>query len=89
MKRDDPIEIWTDIRQTTIPLILQGIKLWPAAHLITYGAILEEYRLAWVDLVEIFWVTILATQAAAASNNRGVTNEDDAMAGGGGIETPK
>lgn len=38
-----------------------GWKLWPFAHLITYGVIPIEQRLLWVDCVELVWVTILST----------------------------
>ena len=38
-----------------------GWKLWPFAHLITYGVIPVEQRLLWVDCVELIWVTILST----------------------------
>ncbi|KAA8539373.1 hypothetical protein F0562_026065 [Nyssa sinensis] len=39
-----------------------GWKLWPFAHLITYGVIPVEQRLLWVDCVELVWVTILSTR---------------------------
>lgn len=38
-----------------------GWKLWPFAHLITYGLVPVEQRLLWVDCVELIWVTILST----------------------------
>lgn len=38
-----------------------GWKLWPFAHLITYGVIPVEQRLLWVDMIELIWVTILST----------------------------
>jgi protein Mpv17 len=37
-----------------------GWKLWPFAHLVTYGLVPIEQRLLWVDCVEIVWVTILS-----------------------------
>ncbi|KAK0602064.1 hypothetical protein LWI29_030001 [Acer saccharum] len=37
-----------------------GWKLWPFAHLVTYGLIPLEQRLLWVDCVELIWVTILS-----------------------------
>ncbi|KAF4347195.1 hypothetical protein G4B88_031212 [Cannabis sativa] len=40
---------------------LAGWKLWPFAHLITYGVVPIEQRLLWVDCVELVWVTILST----------------------------
>lgn len=42
-------------------LLQAGWKLWPFAHLITYGVIPVEQRLLWVDCVELIWVTILST----------------------------
>jgi len=65
MKLEKPGVIVADMKRSTLPLIVSGLKLWPAAHLITYGLVPTENRLLWVDLVEILWVTILATQAAS------------------------
>ena len=64
MKRENLGTIWGDMKRTTVPLIVSGLKLWPLAHCVTYGLIPKENRVLWVDLVEILWVTILATQAA-------------------------
>mmetsp|Transcript_2476 Transcript_2476/g.3564 ORF Transcript_2476/g.3564 Transcript_2476/m.3564 type:complete len:343 (-) Transcript_2476:143-1171(-) len=64
MKLDSWERIWGDMKRTTIPLIVSGLKLWPLAHCVTYGLIPVENRLLWVDLVEIIWVTILANQAS-------------------------
>eukprot|EP00536_Pseudo-nitzschia_multiseries_P019256 jgi/Psemu1/299771/fgenesh1_pm.4242_\ len=66
MKRNSLRTIFGEMKRTTIPLIVSGLKLWPLAHCVTYGLIPVENRLLWVDLVEIAWVTILATAAAAA-----------------------
>lgn len=70
MKLDSLGNIWGDMKKSTLPLIANGLKLWVPVHCITYGLIPVENRLLWVDLVEIVWVTILASQAAAASNER-------------------
>lgn len=69
MKRDSLESMVNDVKRTTIPLIVSGLKLWPLAHCITYGVVPVENRLLWVDLVEILWVTILATQAAGATKS--------------------
>mmetsp|Transcript_17464 Transcript_17464/g.28580 ORF Transcript_17464/g.28580 Transcript_17464/m.28580 type:complete len:333 (+) Transcript_17464:187-1185(+) len=66
MQLQKPSQVWADIKRTTIPLVVSGLKLWPLAHCITYGLVPVENRLLWVDLVEIVWVTILATQAAGS-----------------------
>ncbi|XP_028082729.1 uncharacterized protein LOC114284036 isoform X3 [Camellia sinensis] len=47
-----------------------GWKLWPFAHLITYGVIPVEQRLLWVDCVELIWVTILSTYSNEKSEQR-------------------
>lgn len=64
MKMDKLENIFGEMKRTTIPLIVSGLKLWPLAHCVTYGLVPVENRLLWVDLVEIIWVTILATAAA-------------------------
>lgn len=64
MKFDKLENIFGEMKRTTIPLLLSGLKLWPLAHCVTYGLIPLENRLLWVDMVEIIWVTILATAAA-------------------------
>ncbi|XP_017190964.1 uncharacterized protein [Malus domestica] len=47
-----------------------GWKLWPFAHLVTYGVIPVEQRLLWVDCVELIWVTILSTYSNEKSEAR-------------------
>jgi protein Mpv17 len=76
MKLDSPKTIWAEMKRTTVPLLLSGLKLWPLAHCVTYGLVPVENRLLWVDFVEIFWVTILATTAAAGNDdNQDVQNK--------------
>lgn len=67
MKLNSPKTIWAEMKRTTVPLLVSGLKLWPLAHCVTYGLVPVENRLLWVDFVEIFWVTILATTAAAGN----------------------
>ena len=68
MKGNSLSSVWQDMKRTTIPLIVSGLKLWPLAHCITYGVIPVDNRLLWVDIVEILWVTILATQASGGGH---------------------
>ncbi|CAM9355941.1 unnamed protein product, partial [Phaeothamnion confervicola] len=65
LKGDDISKVWETVQSTSLPLLLSGLKLWPLAHVITYGLVPTENRLLWVDTVEILWVTILSKQAAA------------------------
>jgi protein Mpv17 len=66
LKLDSWQNIGGNMKRSTFPLMITGLKLWLPAHCITYGLVPVENRLLWVDMVEIVWVTILATQAAAA-----------------------
>ena len=68
-------DIGDEMKRTTVPLIVSGLKLWPLAHLVTYGLIPVENRLLWVDLVEIIWVTILATAAAGGDDMKSEEGE--------------
>ena len=76
MQRQSLETIWGDIKRTTVPLVVSGLKLWPLAHCVTYGLVPVENRLLWVDLVEIIWVTILATQAAGGGAAATATNTE-------------
>lgn len=75
-----PKDIVKEMKDTTVPLIMSGLKLWPLAHCITYGVVPVENRLLWVDLVEIIWVTILASAAAEASAGAKVDGDGDEKA---------
>ncbi|CAB9523051.1 PXMP2/4 family protein [Seminavis robusta] len=56
MKRESLESIWEDIKRTTIPLVVSGLKLWPLAHCITYGVIPVENRLILLKLFgSQFW----------------------------------
>lgn len=77
MQLQRPSQIWDDVKRTTIPLIISGLKLWPFVHCITYGLIPVENRLLWVDAVEIIWVTILASEASGGTEE-GIGAENEA-----------
>ena len=82
MQHESLEKIGSDVKRTTIPLVVSGLKLWPLAHCVTYVLIPVENRLLWVDFVEIVWVTILATQAAgggAVLPGEGNVNDADVI----------
>ncbi|CAM9529278.1 unnamed protein product [Ascophyllum nodosum] len=66
---------------TALPLVIAGIRLWPLAHLVTYGVIPIENRLLWVDFVEIIWVTILSRQAAEQARANDEPDGESAASG--------
>ncbi|KAH0986724.1 hypothetical protein GBA52_013901 [Prunus armeniaca] len=61
---------FSELKATFWPMLTAGWKLWPFAHLITYGVIPVEQRLLWVDCVELIWVTILSTYSNEKSEAR-------------------
>ncbi|XP_021742264.1 peroxisomal membrane protein 2-like [Chenopodium quinoa] len=61
MRLESPANIYKELKATFWPLLTTGWKLWPFAHIVTYGVIPVEQRLLWVDCVELIWVTILST----------------------------
>ncbi|XP_020086239.1 uncharacterized protein LOC109708813 [Ananas comosus] len=61
LRLESPASIFSELKSTFWPMLTAGWKLWPFAHLITYGVIPVEQRLLWVDCVELVWVTILST----------------------------
>jgi protein Mpv17 len=70
LRLESPVTVWKELRQSFVPMITAGWKLWPFAHLITYGLVPVEQRLLWVDMVEILWVCILATISNEKSEER-------------------
>ncbi|CAO2836056.1 unnamed protein product [Amaranthus hypochondriacus] len=70
LRFESPSSIFKELRTTFWPMLTAGWKLWPFAHLVTYGVIPVEQRLLWVDCVELVWVTILSTLSNEKSEAR-------------------
>ncbi|KAK8643848.1 hypothetical protein V6N13_013125 [Hibiscus sabdariffa] len=70
LRFESPTSIYSELKATFWPMLTAGWKLWPFAHLITYGLIPVEQRLLWVDCVELIWVTILSTYSNEKSEAR-------------------
>lgn len=70
LRLESPASVFTELKATFWPMLTAGWKLWPFAHLITYGVIPVEQRLLWVDSVELIWVTILSTYSNEKSEAR-------------------
>lgn len=70
LRFESPVNIFKELKATFWPLLTAGWKLWPFAHLITYGVVPVEQRLLWVDCVELIWVTILSMYSNEKSEAR-------------------
>jgi len=79
LRLESPARILKDLKGTFFPLLTAGWKLWPFAHLITYGLVPVEQRLLWVDCVEIIWVMILSMFANEKSEQRLESGEEAAL----------
>ncbi|CAL4926053.1 unnamed protein product [Urochloa decumbens] len=82
LRFESPTTIYSELKSTFWPMLTAGWKLWPFAHLITYGVIPVEQRLLWVDCVELIWVTILSTysnEKSEARNSDGTSTPDASM----------
>uniref|UniRef100_A0A7N0SXX6 Peroxisomal membrane protein 2 n=1 Tax=Kalanchoe fedtschenkoi TaxID=63787 RepID=A0A7N0SXX6_KALFE len=85
LRLESPATIFSELKATFFPMLTAGWKLWPFAHLITYGVIPVEQRLLWVDCVELVWVTILATY----SNEKSEARIADKPAEGSSLSAPE
>ncbi|XP_050206378.1 uncharacterized protein LOC126655990 isoform X1 [Mercurialis annua] len=70
LRFESPANVFSELTATFWPMLTAGWKLWPFAHLITYGVVPLEQRLLWVDCVELIWVTILSTYSNEKSEVR-------------------
>ncbi|KAI3673713.1 hypothetical protein L6452_39841 [Arctium lappa] len=70
LRFESPVTIFSELKSTFWPMLTAGWKLWPFAHIITYGVVPVEQRLLWVDCVELIWVTILSTISNEKSEAR-------------------
>ncbi|KAI3439837.1 uncharacterized protein J3R85_004237, partial [Psidium guajava] len=70
LRLESPANILNELKATFWPMLTAGWKLWPFAHLVTYGVIPIEQRLLWVDCVELIWVTILSNYSNEKSEAR-------------------
>ncbi|XP_009623041.1 protein SYM1 [Nicotiana tomentosiformis] len=70
LRLESAANIFGELKTTFWPMLTAGWKLWPFAHLITYGVIPLDQRLLWVDCIELVWVTILSTYSNEKSEAR-------------------
>ena len=56
-----PARVTSEIRATWWNAISAGWKFWPFVHTLTFSPIIpQDFKLLWVDCVEVIWVTILS-----------------------------
>mmetsp|Transcript_15716 Transcript_15716/g.20164 ORF Transcript_15716/g.20164 Transcript_15716/m.20164 type:complete len:379 (+) Transcript_15716:45-1181(+) len=50
-------------QQKLLPCLIRGWQFWPFAHMITYSVIPPRHRVLWVNMLDLFWSSILAKMA--------------------------
>lgn len=75
-----PSDSFQRARQVLVPSVVQSWKFWPFIHLISYSPLIPvEFKLLWIDVMEVMWVAILSSTV----NGRGKGEGEE---GGGGKE---
>ena len=64
-----PGRIVEDVKRNFKPMMLANWKLWPFVHLLTYTVIPTRFKLLWVDVVEVVWITYLSIVANKQTQN--------------------
>jgi protein Mpv17 len=59
MRLDPPGQVLGQLWSSGFSLMKAGWRLWPLAHVITYGLVPAEHRMLWVLAVELGWVSLL------------------------------
>jgi len=66
-------EIKQNVRTTLIPSIFSSWKFWPIVHIVSYSPLVPvQYKLLWIDVMEIAWVAILSFIANDERQESGV-----------------
>lgn len=65
-------------RQVLVPSVVASWRFWPFVHLLSYSPLIPiDYKLLWIDTMEILWVAILSTTVnAGKSTDAGDAIED-------------
>ncbi|KAJ1456543.1 hypothetical protein M885DRAFT_463118 [Pelagophyceae sp. CCMP2097] len=54
-------------RQTLAPALVSSWRFWPAVHLLSYSPLIPvDFKILWIDCMEVIWVAILSTTVNTA-----------------------
>jgi protein Mpv17 len=67
LKRSSPRQTWRRVKAAALPSLYSSWRFWPFVHALTYSVVPLHLRVLWVDVVEVLWVSILATCTANAA----------------------
>jgi len=70
LKGDPIISAGENAKQKLLPCLITGWKFWPLAHCLTYSVIPPRHRVLWVNMLDLFWSSILASMANPVSSTQ-------------------
>ena len=57
-------QIQRNVRDTLVSSVVTSWKFWPIVHIVSYSPLIPvQYKLLWIDVMEIAWVALLSTIA--------------------------
>lgn len=66
-------EISTNVKDNLVSSVLSSWRFWPLVHLVSYSPIVAvDYKLLFIDVMEIFWVAILSLIANDEKKESGI-----------------
>jgi protein Mpv17 len=57
-----------EMKNTSMPLLKSGLKLWVPANFITYGLVPLHLRVLWCDAVEFVWCIEMSRKTGGAAH---------------------
>lgn len=69
-----PSEALFRAREVLVPSMVQSWRFWPVVHLISYSPLIPvNFKVLWIDLMEIIWVAILSATVNDGAEESAVT----------------
>jgi len=66
-----PSEAFARARQVLVPSVVASWRFWPFVHLLSYSSLIPiEFKLLWIDTMEIAWVAILSSTVNAKPSDK-------------------
>lgn len=59
-----PGQVWEQVKTTCVPALTSSWRFWPLIHCLSFSSLIpKDFKLLFIDLMEIIWVTILSSVA--------------------------
>ena len=68
--RGSPAHVTSKIRDSFLPIFLNGFYCWPLANVITFRFVPDNLRIVWINCVGLVWNSYLSWELTAKSRNK-------------------